>query len=82
MFFHKSESVLEIDPPDQAVPIDIAGETNKNWITGRPPPQLITTSASHQTPPSISDRLLSEMARLEHTTKLLIDVQDLSDLFS
>jgi hypothetical protein len=43
---------------------------------------LISTSTSHQTPSRISKELLSEISRLEHTTKLLIDVQDLSDLFS
>jgi ribonuclease HI len=76
------ESVLEIKPPDQAVPIDIAGESNKNWITGQIVPQPTPDSTHHRTPTNIAEAILADESRLENTTKILMEAQDISKLFS
>jgi hypothetical protein len=81
MFFNKDESVLEINPPDQAIPIDLTGETHENWITGLPPPGIIKNT-SKTTPMNITSKITSDMSRLENTTKLLMDEHDIPDLFS
>jgi hypothetical protein len=82
MLFPKSQSILDIEPPEQAILNDIAGETNENWITGRPPPPVIDADTGHQSPTNLSEALLSDISRLENNMKLLMDPNDILELFT
>jgi hypothetical protein len=53
MFFRKAENTLELDPPEQSVPIDVIGESNENWITG-----LLSKMANGHTVVNIHQLLL------------------------
>jgi hypothetical protein len=82
MLFNKSESVLELEPPEQAIPIDIVGESNENWITGKNSTQPPTVSTPHRSPKNTAEAILADASRLENTTKILMEAQDIPKLFS
>jgi hypothetical protein len=82
MLFHKAKSVLELEPPEQAIPIDIVGESNENWITGKNSTQPPTVCTPQCSPRNTAEAILADASRLENNTKILMDAQDIPELFS
>jgi hypothetical protein len=66
-----------LDPPEQSIPIDIVGESNKNWTTGLPP-KLISRQNRTQVPMSFLEKVRA--ISLSTKTSLLMEEHEIADI--